>query len=69
MTFTTSILTETLLGPKPVWRDMTCEVRVRVVRGGGDALPSGLTQTGCAPLLLAVASSLGLLGAWLLTGR
>ncbi len=66
VTFTTSILTETLLGPKPVWRDMTCEVRVRVVRGGGDALPGGIGKAGCAPLLLALASSLGLVGAWLL---
>ncbi len=65
VTFTTSILTETLLGPKPVWRDMTCEVRVRVVRGGVDALPGGLAKTGCAPLLLALASSLGLLAVWL----
>lgn len=65
VTFTTSILTETLLGPKPVWRDMTCEVRVRVVRAGGDALPSGIGKAGCAPLALALASSLGLLGVWL----
>ena len=49
VTFTTSILTETLLGPKPVWRDMTCEVRVRVVRGGGDALPGGIGKAGCVP--------------------
>ena len=65
VTFTTSILTETLLGPKPVWRDMTCEVRVRVVRAGADALPGGIGKAGCAPLLLALASSLGLVGAWL----
>lgn len=69
VTFTTSILTETLLGPKPVWRDMTCEVRVRVVRAGADALPGGASKAGCAPLVLALASSLGLLGAWLLTPR
>ncbi len=60
VTFTTSILTETLLGPKPVWRDMTCEVRVRVVRAGADALPGGMGKAGCAPLVLALASSLGL---------
>ena len=64
VTFTTSILTETLLGPKPVWRDMTCEVRVRVVRAAGDALPGGLGRAGCAPVLLALASSLGVLAAW-----
>ena len=69
VTFTTSILTETLLGPKPVWRDMTCEVRVRVVRAGGDALPGGVGKVGCIPAVLALASSLGLLGAWLLTLR
>jgi hypothetical protein len=60
VTFTTSIITETMVGPKPVWRDMTCEVRVRVVRAAGDALPGGLGKAGCAPLLLALASSLGL---------
>ena len=65
VTFTTSILAETLLGPKPVWRDMTCEVRVRVVRGGEDILPGGLGKTGCLPLVLALASSLGLvIGVW-----
>ena len=69
VTFTTSILTETLLGPKPVWRDMTCEVRVRVVRAGGDVLPAGIGKAGCVPLALALASSLGLLGVWLLTLR
>ena len=69
VTFTTSILTDTLLGPKPVWRDMTCEVRVRVVRAGGDALPGGVGKVGCIPAVLALASSLGLLGAWLLTLR
>ena len=58
VTFTTSILTETLLGPKPVWRDMTCEVRVRVVRAAGDALPGGIGKAGCAPVLLAVGSVL-----------
>ena len=65
VTFTTSIITETMLGPKPVWRDMTCEVRVRVVRDAGDALPGGLGKTGCVPLLLAFVSSLSLLGVWL----
>ena len=69
VTFTTSILTETLLGPKPIWRDMTCEVRVRVVRAGGDALPGGIGKAGCIPAVLALASSLGLLCAWLLTLR
>lgn len=69
VTFTTSILTETLLGPKPVWRNMTCEVRVRVVRAGGDALPGGIGKAGCVPVVLALASSLGLLGVWLLTLR
>lgn len=67
VTFTTSIMTETLIGPKPVWRDMTCEVRIRVVRGGENALPGGLGKAGCAPLLLALASSLGLMGTWIFT--
>ena len=53
VTFTTSSVSETLLGPKPVWRDMTCEVRVRVVRGAEDALPVGLGKAGCVPILLA----------------
>jgi len=54
VTFTTSIVSDTLLGPKPVWRDMSCEVRVRVVRGTEDALPSGLGKTGCIPAVLTV---------------
>ncbi len=53
VTFTTSIVADTLLGPKPVWRDMACEVRVRVVRGIEDALPPSAGRTGCVPLLLA----------------
>ncbi len=68
VTFTTSTLTDSLLGPQPVWRELSCAVRVRVVRGGGDALPGGLGKTGCAPLLLAATSALGLLCAWLLRG-
>ena len=63
VTFTTSVIGEAIVGPKPVWRDMTCEVRIRVVRGSVDALPGGVTKTGCIPLLLAAASSAGLL-AW-----
>ena len=62
VTFTTSIVANTLLGPKPVWRDMSCEVRVRVMRGGEDALPPGSSRAGCVPLLLtAAAGSLYLL--------
>ena len=62
VTFTTSIISNTLLGPKPVWRDMSCEVRVRVVRGGEDVLPPGANRAGCVPLLLtAAAGSLYLL--------
>jgi len=58
VTLTTSIVANTLLGPKPVWRDMSCEVRVRVVRGGEDILPPGSSRAGCVPLLLtAVAGS------------
>lgn len=52
VTFTTSIVADTLLGPKPVWRDMSCEVRVRVVRGAEDALPAGIGRTGCIPAVL-----------------
>lgn len=55
VTFTTSIVAETLLGPKPVWRDMACEVRVRVVRGIEDALPPGAGRAGCVPVVLASA--------------
>lgn len=62
VTFTTSIIADTLLGPKPVWRDMACEVRVRVVRGGEDALPPGASRAGCVPLVLAVG-----FGSYLLT--
>ncbi|MGI4789289.1 MAG: protein kinase domain-containing protein [Janthinobacterium lividum] len=61
VTFTTSIVSDTLLGPKPVWRDMSCEVRVRVVRDTEDALPVGLGKTGCVPLLLAGSVGLTLL--------
>ncbi len=53
VTFTTSIVADTQAGPKPVWRDMACEVRVRVVRGGEDALPPGAGRAGCVPLMLA----------------
>ena len=63
VTFNTSVMVETLIGSKPIRRDMACEVRVRVVRGNVDALPGGLAKTGCAPLLFALASSAGLL-AW-----
>ena len=55
VTFTTSIVADTLLGPKPIWRDMACEVRVRVVRGGEDALPAGAGRAGCVPVVLASA--------------
>lgn len=65
--FVSSITTETLLGPKPVWREMKCEVRVRIMRGG-PAASNDLKRAGCAPVLLAL-SSLGLLSAWLLTWR
>ncbi len=54
VTFTTSSVSETMLGPKPVWRDMSCEVRVRVVRGPEDALPVGLGKIGCIPAVLTV---------------
>ena len=55
VTFTTSIVADTLLGPKPVWRDMSCEVRVRVVRGSEDAPPPvALGKTGCIPAVLTV---------------
>lgn len=64
VTFTTSTLTDSLLGPQPIWRELSCAVRVRVVRGGGDALPGGLGKAGCAPLVLAAASLLGLLAVW-----
>ena len=53
VTFTTSIVTDTMLGPKPVWRDMACEVRVRVVRGTQDVLPPGAGRAGCVPVVLA----------------
>ena len=52
VTFTTSSVADTLLGPKPVWRDMSCEVRVRVVRGAEDALPAEIGRTGCIPAVL-----------------
>ena len=55
VTFTTSIVADTMLGLKPVWRDMSCEVRVRVVRGVEDALPLGAGRTGCVPLVVAAA--------------
>lgn len=62
LTFTTSVMAETMVGSKPIYRDMTCEVRVRVVRGMADALPGGLSKSGCVPILLAIGSSLGLIG-------
>jgi hypothetical protein len=65
--FVSSTTTETLLGPTPLWREMKCEVRVRVIRGG-PAAPSDLKKAGCAPVLLALAS-LGVLSAWLCVWR
>ncbi len=70
VTFTTSVLTETLLGLQPERREMKCEVRVRVVRGGPNA-PADLNKAarlGCAPILLALASSAAALG-WLILHR
>jgi tRNA A-37 threonylcarbamoyl transferase component Bud32 len=61
VTFTTSVMAETMVGSKPIYRDMTCEVRIRVVRGSTDALPGGMAKTGCVPLLLALGSSIGLI--------
>ena len=61
VTFTTSVMAETMVGSKPIYRDMACEVRIRVVRGSTDAFPSGLAKTGCVPLLLALCSSIGLI--------
>jgi len=61
VTFTTTVMAETIVGSKPMYRDMTCEVRLRVVRGSTDALPNGLAKTGCVPLLLALCSSIGLI--------
>lgn len=58
VTFTTSIMTDTLLGPKPIWRDMTCAIRVRVVREAEDALPVSSAKSGCAPVLLVLLTSL-----------
>ncbi len=54
VTFTTSVAADTQAGPKPVFRDMGCDVRVRVVRGPEDALPGGLGKSGCVPVFLAV---------------
>lgn len=69
VTFVTSITTETLLGPKPLWREMKCDVRVRVLRGVPAAASNDLTRAlpaGCAPVLLALGASLALaLGACL----
>ncbi len=66
VTFITSATTETMLGPQPVWREMKCDVRVRVVRGVGDSKTGvpGAQNAGCASVLvtLLALSSLGIIG-------
>lgn len=61
--FVTSTVADTMLGPQPVWREMKCEVRVRVVRVNADGQPAApVSSAGCASVLLGILSSLGLLG-------
>lgn len=60
--FTTSTQEETELGQRNVWREMKCEVRVRVVRtmltpGGAPMAPSG----GCATLIAGILSLMAML--------
>ncbi len=72
VTFTTSVMTETLIGAQPSWRELACDVRVRVVRGAEAAglpdLSKAAGGSGCAPVLLALVSA-GLLTLWHFGGR
>jgi hypothetical protein len=65
VTFLTSTTTQTMVGAKPLWRDLRCDVRVRVVRSfaplGGQPPATG---AGCATLIFgALAACLGLVAA------
>ena len=58
--WTTTTLADSMTGPRPVWREMPCQVRVRVVRPTGDALPGGAaSRAGCATFILTLLSALG----------
>jgi len=60
--WTTTTLADSMTGPRPVWHEMPCQVRVRVVRPAGDALPGGAaSRAGCATLVLTLLSALGAL--------
>jgi hypothetical protein len=60
--FTTSVQEDTEIGQRNVWREMKCDVRVRVVRsalsaGGAPSIPG----TGCATLIAGIISLLAAL--------
>ena len=67
VTWTTTVMADSMTGPRPVWREMPCQVRVRVVRPAGDALPGGAaSRAGCATFVLTLLSALAVcLGVWL----
>jgi len=62
ISFTTSVQEETEVGQRNVWREMKCDVRVRVVRTASSGV-APVPSTGCATL---IAGALSLLGTLLL---
>ncbi len=56
VTLLTSSEEPTLLGSQLAWREMSCDVRVRVVRGAADVRPDA-ARFGCLPVLLALGAS------------
>jgi len=52
ITFVTSVQEETEMGQRNVWREMKCDVRVRVVRGpSAPGIPPTAPGAGCATLI------------------
>jgi hypothetical protein len=65
VTLLTSHEEPTLLGSQLAWREMGCDVRVRVVRGASDVREPEKIGLGCLPVLLALGASFcGLLALW-----
>ena len=62
VSFTTSVQEDTEVGQRNVWREMKCDVRVRVVRTASSGV-APVPSTGCATL---IAGALSLLGTLLL---
>lgn len=57
LSFVTSVQEETEMGQRNVWREMKCEVRVRVVRGSPPGADGVAPSAGCATLIAAVGAT------------